>query len=422
MIGINGAWGSGKSYLTSALKLHPSSRDKYIFIEIHLLSCNLNEIQEILIHELEKVLSRHGIFSRNSGKLKRLLSTHTLLQDAKDVLLEDTSEFSEILDGFRHDLTLLNKTIVIIFEDIDRIQYPETIKTLFSIAENLAGHQIKIIYQYDEENMTKVDPSLNRNYLEKYIPYTIELTDLPFSTILDYLFRQPEWEKSVLKREDFAYLHKPSPTTFYLKKVFPFYPDVTLLFHQIAIRQTEHCLKEIEATLTLQPYFQLSESRQDVITFFIMKHFSYDLYQKLTLEKSPSESLSLQDNEQHYTLWQLIHGYQTKKLSQAAVEPFFQNEENLTVLAYLALFGYQFNIQELPKKLDALLNEPVTNIRNQNINDRKDHLIWNLLCNGRSEYSNMELAVKELRDKVLSQPREFQEKAFLAFAHSSRRF
>ncbi len=388
MIGINGAWGTGKSYLTSALKLHPSSRDKYIFIEIHLLSCNLNEIQEILIHELEKVLSRHGIFSRNSGKLKRLLSTHTLLQDAKEVLLEDTSEFSEILDGFRHDLTLLNKTIVIIFEDIDRIQYPETIKTLFSIAENLAGHQIKIIYQYDEEN----------------------------------LFRQPEWEKSVLKREDFAYLHKPSPTTFYLKKVFPFYPDVTLLFHQIAIRQTEHCLKEIEATLTLQPYFQLSESRQDVITFFIMKHFSYDLYQKLTLEKSPSESLSLQDNEQHYTLWQLIHGYQTKKLSQAAVEPFFQNEENLTVLAYLALFGYQFNIQELPKRLDALLNEPVTNIRNQNINDRKDHLIWNLLCNGRSEYSNMELAVKELRDKVLSQPREFQEKAFLAFAHSSRRF
>lgn len=153
-----------------------------------------------------------------------------------------------------------------------------------------------------------------------------------------------------------------------------------------------------------------------------MKHFSYDLYQKLTLEKSPSESLSLQDNEQHYTLWQLIHGYQTKKLSQTAFEPFFQNEENLTVLAYLALFGYQFNIQELPKKLDALLNEPVTNIRNQNINDRKDHLIWNLLCNGRSEYSNMELAVKELRDKVLSQPREFQEKAFLAFAHSSRRF
>ena len=54
IIGINGEWGSGKSFLTDHLK-------NFILIKIDLLSCNIDEIQTVILNELDKLLKNQGI-------------------------------------------------------------------------------------------------------------------------------------------------------------------------------------------------------------------------------------------------------------------------------------------------------------------------------------------------------------------------
>lgn len=69
IVGINGPWGSGKSFVTDHI-----DQTGYIPIKIDLLVCNLDEIQSVLLNELDKVLREYGIFSTFSPKIKNCCS------------------------------------------------------------------------------------------------------------------------------------------------------------------------------------------------------------------------------------------------------------------------------------------------------------------------------------------------------------
>ena len=66
IIGINGEWGSGKSFLTDHLQ-------DFTLVKIDLLSCNIDEIQLVIINEIDKLLKKEGIFSPFSPKLKKIM-------------------------------------------------------------------------------------------------------------------------------------------------------------------------------------------------------------------------------------------------------------------------------------------------------------------------------------------------------------
>ena len=63
IIGINGEWGSGKSFLTDHL-------EDFTLVKIDLLSCNIDEIQSVIINEIDKLLKNEGIFSPILSKIK----------------------------------------------------------------------------------------------------------------------------------------------------------------------------------------------------------------------------------------------------------------------------------------------------------------------------------------------------------------
>ena len=79
------------------------------------------------------------------------------------------------------------------------------------------------------------------------------------------------------------------------------------------------------------------------------------------------------------------------------------------------MFEYKYNIYQVGCDEEDISNETVTNITNKNINEKKNRLIWNLLYNGKPEYTNQELLVKKLDEMVLSKPSLEQEQSFKEF-------
>ena len=156
IIGINGEWGSGKTYLLECLQNEKDMKDKYEFVNIYLLTCNLDNLSQILINELEKVLVKYGIYSRYSNSLRKILATNNFIDSLFSSMILDTNSFTASINGFKNEIRKLDKTLVIVFEDLDRIDYANVIKKILSVSENLVGENIKIVYQYDQSNLERL--------------------------------------------------------------------------------------------------------------------------------------------------------------------------------------------------------------------------------------------------------------------------
>jgi len=142
IVGLNGDWGTGKSLIIEHLK--KDKEDNYNFVEIDLLSLNLDDIKYSIMDELNIILKENGIFSKSSRRLKKIFSNHGFLSAIGDYLNIGSSNFKETLNGLKLDLCKLEKPTIIIYEDIDRINNINIIKSLFGINEKLVESTEKI--------------------------------------------------------------------------------------------------------------------------------------------------------------------------------------------------------------------------------------------------------------------------------------
>jgi hypothetical protein len=122
---------------------------------------------------------------------------------------------------------------------------------------------------------------------------------------------------------------------------------------------------------------------------------------------------------QSYTISELMNYFSESESDKSELfdSVFVNNSKNLNHLIYLHYFGYEFRPVKRIESYNAeerasnLLNEEIENIRIKEHNDKIDRLIRNLLCNGKSEYTNLENAVKELEKVLDNQCAEDRSKA-----------
>lgn len=108
IVGLNGRWGSGKTFLLNEFirkeKAKKDRKEEYEFIQIDVLSSNLNELQLILVKELERVMHKNRISSKYSNKLKRFLDNDSLFFKITSLAFDSTSTYFEVIKGFQDDL------------------------------------------------------------------------------------------------------------------------------------------------------------------------------------------------------------------------------------------------------------------------------------------------------------------------------
>jgi hypothetical protein len=384
----------------------------------------LDELQGILIEEMEKVLFREKVFSHYSGKLKRILEKGGFFHKIPNVVFSDTVSYSYALEGFKGELALVEKPIVIIYEDIDRISDIAIIKKIFSISEQIVCDKIKVIFQYDQRNLDAL--GLERVFTEKYIPYIINVTQIAFEDMMAHLCQIHKIDSELLDAKELAGLVRGIGLS-YLSNIDTGSVRIELkpTFANIAIRRAEQFLLELQNSLLENEEYRNGKNKKVVTSFYFIKHFCYTIYEKLHLGERLTDIFLFEHNGMYYTIFELFDLKDRYKETEGAeglqereIQAVLSSQVNAESGYALHLFDYNMYVKENISPFfdyESRVNEPIRNIVNKDANEKKDRLIWNLLCSGTTEYTDYEYAVKEMVDNVLSKPETEQQAAYENF-------
>ena len=413
IVGVNGSWGSGKTFLTNEFIKENSGT--YDFIVLGLLHCNLDEILSLLLSEMEKVLMRNGISSSRSRKLKAALDNSGALEKIINVFIEDDMTLSTTLESFKEEFKSLNKPVIIVLEDIDRIADVAIIKKVFSISEQLIGCNIKVLYQYCQAQLNEL--GFDRSYTEKYIPYTVNLTPIDFLQLLKHLHGVLKIDEQIIDmQKDFNFINLPVCLNSFLPSDIISGHDITitLCINGVSIRKAELFLKELDSALKSCCEYKSPNNKKAVVLFFLVKHFLNQIYEVIHIGKSITDTLLLKYENDEYTIFEFLNLLRDEDDVEVRRNA-LRSDENIEKLAIIYLFGYNLRINETANDYQSILNEPIDNIKTKNSNEKIDRLIWNLCANGTSELSDFENAVYEMERMVLDKPIELQCQCFEEF-------
>ena len=412
IVGINAHWGDGKSYLFKLFQ--DKSKDQYYFINIGVLSVTVDTIEKFVVDEINHILEENGIYSSASSKIKDFVK-QPVFHDLGNLFV-DSNSYTELFDTLSKDVQRLKKTIVITFEDIDRIKSTETIYKIFALADKLASENIKILYQYDENELLKI-LQVKKLYLEKYIPYTIELTQIKFERIIAVLLKNNKYKNICYKDFEFLTL-RTIFIPWQIQKKLGINFNLELDIFGFSIRKIQIFLEEVNNALENELFI---DYKRQIITFFFIKHFMYHIFEKLSIEDTFIDSCKFIYKKKNYTIYELFNDFESGELKNNDILSVFKNTQNRDILALICFFDYKFSWapkvdnEQNTDKVYIIQTEEVSSIKDNQNNEKIDRLIWNLLCNGKSEYTDFEEAVKLMKELVLNLPIEKQEEGYSNF-------
>ncbi|ARF16394.1 P-loop NTPase fold protein [Sporosarcina ureae] len=393
IVGLNGRWGTGKTFLLSELKKRLSN--SYEFIEVDLLVSNLNEMQLTLIKSFEELLYNRRIIPEYANKLKKDVSSASFLTEIQSILnlvFKNSDSQAETLKAFMKETKKLDKKVLIIYEDMDRIENKEVVKEIFAISEKIASTNIRVIYQYDEKLL--VGQGFKYDYLEKYIPFKMSLTELHFIEIID--FELKDKYKEILSIEDFKYLQLQEFRFNLLTEHFGYSGEYIAEIEYIPIRKVQNMLAELYFVLAKKRDL-IEKHKELIISFHILKHFIPDQYEKLNIKQNFFEAMGFRFEGKYYTILELM-SLDINDETLSLLDKIFQIEENREVYGILKLFNFELISNRSIK--DVKRYEELKRTSKYK-NDKMDRIIWKLLYEGKSVFTDYENAVKKMCEEVL---------------------
>ena len=147
----------------------------------------------------------------------------------------------------------------------------------------------------------------------------------------------------------------------------------------------------------------------------------YHIFEKLSIEDTFIDSCKFIYKKKNYTIYELFNDFESGELKNNDILSVFKNTQNRDILALICFFDYKFSWapkvdnEQNTDKVYIIQTEEVSSIKDNQNNEKIDRLIWNLLCNGKSEYTDFEEAVKLMKELVLNLPIEKQEEGYSNF-------
>ncbi|MBK7684509.1 MAG: AAA family ATPase [Bacteroidetes bacterium] len=186
-IGINGAWGSGK---TSFINLLKSKLKKEDLVEINFNPWNSNSPNAIIqdffdtlqegIRPFHSSLSRLlASYSKKLVKLNDNKTTQAILTSINTLFGDDS--LNKLYDEINISLNKIDNKIIVYIDDLDRLDKDEIVEVIRLIRNTANFHNTYFIVSYDRAyvvNALKMHSSYSEyQYLEKI--FQIEVT-LPY--------------------------------------------------------------------------------------------------------------------------------------------------------------------------------------------------------------------------------------------------
>lgn len=427
-IGVLGEWGSGKTYLVD--EYIRRNIEKYEVIKIETLTCNLDKIDSYLFQQLENVLWQNRIYPKYSKQIQSMMSEKGILRQLQSIIMKGTTANITAFHGFCNDIQKLNKQILLVCEDIDRISENDVgqIAKILDLCAKLAGKNVKVIYEYDQNKMTEL--GFGREYMEKYIPHMMNLTDISFRKLIHKALEEINERNGNLCEEDFRFLSSPIYVDPFLSEKLGINFNLEVHSEKITPRKVKVFVDEVNLTLRDEE-FAATENRKIVITFYFLKNFMVQLYEQIPFRKNIQDEIEFERCiGSYYSIMELVDLLENKVIKTGEVLQLFVSDKhqiekeyvvwNRNKLALLLMLGFHFKYLQRyyekthevkkTKRSNPILEEETFEIQCIEHNAKINRLLKNLYMNGKSQYTNNEANTSIFIDQVLFAPAKEQEK------------
>lgn len=422
IVGLQALWGDGKTFLCNYLK---SKNTDFYYISISLMTLQIDTVEKILVNELNSLFKLKRIFSLASSKANNYIEKN--IPHGLGEFLTKNESYTELYESIIDGVNKLDKPVVVSFEDIDRINDQNIIFKLFSIVELLSSKtkMFKVCYQYDVDKLIEI-LEIDSKYLEKYIPFHINLTPINFERTLKVLLESGKAEKLYknIFLEDISFIYQRQYLDLDLRKLINIESEFAITYY-FTIRSVVFFLDELDQLLELQEY---KNNKKILITFLSIKHFFPLIYKSLSPIERFAECKFFEYEKENKNIAEIIALFQTTedgKKNELFQSMFPPHSDNLSYLIIFHLFGYKFFIKnedssEGDERIKSLLNEEAHSIEIEEHNDKIDRLIWNMLYFGKSDKTDKENTVREFEkildndsfEKKVNAYKDFSKKAF----------
>lgn len=400
IVGLNAPYGEGKSFLANMIYHDQAMRKRFTFIQVDLLTCNLDNIESILLSKIEQVLQSNGIYSSSGKQYGNILRNFQLSSIMYQAFKDEQPGVASTFLGFQNDIQRLDKDILIVFDDLDRIPDRDMILKIFAIAEKLSGDKIHILFQCDYHNLP-----WDRDHLKKYIPYVVNLTELTFERIVSGLWNKCRLDEiTYLKDRDIQNITMLPVRNVILNQITELKAYSVKLPIKKSVRIVELYLRDLHSMWDMNIRFQNRDSVKCLAKILFIQHFLPDKMEAVQVGESLPESLKLVSGEDVFSVQTLIQRYRSKEYSEEDCIHIVKDPVNDETVWILGLLQYDLSIPDKSEDRRWFANESLNTIRRQEYNAKIDHYMWNVKGHGNSEYTDMEWYAKEICEKVLSQP------------------
>lgn len=307
IVGIDGKWGDGKTFLTKGLiEEFDNDKDKYAYLIIDVLSVRLEQFPQYMVGQLDNLLYKNKIVSKNSKRLRDVFNKPEL-NFLSELWSEKALSYTELFNNFRDELLDMNKDIFIVFEDIDRINNVEGIKNIFYLAEKLTEGNInrtrtsvRIIYQYNSSHMNEI--GISSEYLEKYIPFQMPLTQIGFIEMVNRFQKNTDSNSIEFITDDELYRLPPHfilPSSSVIEE-----RDWAgyCFTDKFTIRRVEQFLKEFKIKINEYSINLNEDERNIVVAMCFIKCFMSDVYRSLQSGYLYGRFICYDNNGQAHTM------------------------------------------------------------------------------------------------------------------------
>lgn len=433
ILGVNAHWGDGKSFVMNEFCKKAENDKSFYTIRIELLSYRYNEFEKVLLHKLTGLLKYNHIFSIQLEEFRAVFGKNWWGRLIGAIFLGLTDEKQAIWGSMSTALSNLPRNVLIVYEDLERIDNIEYIKRILSISERLTGAaktNVYVIYEYDKQALLSKE-ELKPDYLEKYIPHEVNLSHVSFSSMITQVIQglkreETDWIKHgdwELLESTVSFLKDAQKWNSYLlalnsfnvesdmdsistRKVIQFLQDITANIHLMV---DELYSKEKDKKKRGNTEFQIE--KQVIKGFWFVKHFMPDEYIKLKAKESTFRQplFSVVESkgagqegensdvhiENYYNIAHEIHDLYIKEkeaLVQKAKKSISSSLENRRAYSMLLMFGY-INVFYMGGKADEYdeAGNPLYSWFGMSIFMRRlyasernafiDQIIWHLLQN-----------------------------------------
>lgn len=447
ILGIESFWGMGKSLILDHFMYR--EKDSFVFIRIDVVALNLDDVFEYLIMQITSELEKQYIFSKKTRNFISYINNFKYGHLITNFLGYESTYTSE-LENFKSSIRKLSKPIIIIFEDLDRIDDKNILRKIFYISERLTADlsgKLKVIYQYNAKELN--DKGFDNYYLQKYIPKTVQLTHIQFMKLIDYIINHDfENYQSVIKYRQIIANMANSITNWYgySKAVIDPLEKERYLESAYNVRNIEAFIKSL--SFYIKEYSDLILENDGFAKVLVqtcyIKYFLPKYYQTISTKFDIRSNFRINYEDNIYYIWNLLSVTMDQSIpiglatcfSADKMRDLFSPKSNPVnfemFLSYCVLELYMYNLSGLdePRSTNISIIESNYNSSASELNrnvriklKRLEHYFYTCIAAGNEAQSTHIIFANEFADKILSNDTieltmfdEFMEYSFKTFA------